>query len=169
MSAIASQITGVWIVYSTVCSGADNKQKHQNSASLAFVKGISRWPVNSSHKGLVTRKMSSSRQSWKGRIPVRAVKDIDIKIKTFCFRGWVAMSWNFRWHQNSSLIWNLSCYQSSSLNNVHKFQNTLRFYSGNAFENVLKVSAILCCLRVGYNAKDSERGMGAFKKTSMSS
>ena len=36
--------------------GADQK-KHQSSASLAFVRGIHRWPVNSPHKGPVTRKM----------------------------------------------------------------------------------------------------------------
>ena len=55
MSAMASQITGVF-VYSTVCSGRDLR-KHQSSASLAFVRGIHRWPVNSPHKGPVTRKM----------------------------------------------------------------------------------------------------------------
>ena len=38
MSARASQITCVWIVYSTVC------------------EGNSRWPMNSPHKGPVTRK-----------------------------------------------------------------------------------------------------------------
>ena len=31
--------------------------KYQNSASLAFVWGIDRWPVNCPHKGPVTRKM----------------------------------------------------------------------------------------------------------------
>ena len=31
--------------------------KHQRSASLAFVRGIHRWPVNSPHKWPVTRKM----------------------------------------------------------------------------------------------------------------
>ena len=56
MSAIVSQITGASIVYSAVCSGADQR-KHQSSASLAFVRGIDQWPVNSSHKGPVTRKM----------------------------------------------------------------------------------------------------------------
>ena len=56
MSPMASQITGVSIVYSTVCSGADQR-KHQSSASLAFVRGIHRSPVNSPHKGPVTRKM----------------------------------------------------------------------------------------------------------------
>ena len=47
---MASQITGVSIVCSSVSSGAD-KRKHQSSASLAFVWGIHRWPVNSPHKG----------------------------------------------------------------------------------------------------------------------
>ena len=56
MSATASQITGVTIVYSAVCSGVD-QTKHQSPASLAFVRGIHRWPVNSPHKGPVTRKM----------------------------------------------------------------------------------------------------------------
>ena len=51
---MASQITGVSMVCSTVCSGADQR-KHQSSASLAFVRGIYRWPVNSPHKGPVTR------------------------------------------------------------------------------------------------------------------
>ena len=53
---IASQITSLTIVYSTVYSDAD-QGKHQSSASLAFVRGIHRWPVNSPHKGPVTRKM----------------------------------------------------------------------------------------------------------------
>ena len=50
MSAMASQITSLTIVYSSVSLGAD-KKKHQNSASLAFVWGIRRRPVNSPHKG----------------------------------------------------------------------------------------------------------------------
>ena len=54
MSAMASQIICVLIVYSTVWSGADQR-KHQSSASLAFVRGIHRWHVNSPHKGPVTR------------------------------------------------------------------------------------------------------------------
>ena len=40
----------------TFYSGAD-QIKHQSSASLAFVRGIHRWPVNSPHKGPVMRKM----------------------------------------------------------------------------------------------------------------
>ena len=56
MSAMASQITRLTIVYSTVYSGADQR-KHQSSGSLAFVRGINRWQVNSPHKGPVTWKM----------------------------------------------------------------------------------------------------------------
>ena len=55
MSAMAYQITGVSIVCSTVCPGAD-QGKYQRSASLASVRGIHRWPADSPHKGSVTRK-----------------------------------------------------------------------------------------------------------------
>ena len=58
MGTMASQITSLTIVYSTVYSGAD-QSKHQNSASLAFARGIHRGPVNSTHKWPVTRKMFS--------------------------------------------------------------------------------------------------------------
>ena len=56
MDAMASQITSLTTVYSTVDSGA-HQRKYQSSASLAFVRGIHRWPVNSLHKWPVTQKM----------------------------------------------------------------------------------------------------------------
>ena len=56
MGAMAYQITSLTIVYSTVYLGVDQR-KHQSSASLAFVRGIHRSPVNSPHKWPVTRKM----------------------------------------------------------------------------------------------------------------
>ena len=52
--AIASQITSLTIAYSNVYSGADQR-KHQSSASLAFVRGIHRGPVDAPHKWPVTR------------------------------------------------------------------------------------------------------------------
>ena len=53
MSAIASQITGLMIIYSAVYSGADQR-KHQSSSSLAFLRGmIGEFP----HKCPVTRNM----------------------------------------------------------------------------------------------------------------
>ena len=56
MSAMASQIASLDIVYSTVYSGADQR-KHQSSASLAIGRGIHWWPVNSTRKWPVTWKM----------------------------------------------------------------------------------------------------------------
>ena len=56
MGAMASQITSLTVVYSTVYSDADQR-KHQSSASLGFVCGIHRWPVNSPHKWPVRRKL----------------------------------------------------------------------------------------------------------------
>ena len=56
MGVIASQITSLTIVYSTVYSDADQR-KHQSSASLTFVWGIHRGPVNSLHKWPAMRKM----------------------------------------------------------------------------------------------------------------
>ena len=56
MSAMSSPICSFTMVYSTVYSSADQR-KHQSSVSLAFVRGIHRWPANSPHKRPVTRKL----------------------------------------------------------------------------------------------------------------
>ena len=56
MGAMASQITSLTIVYYRLFK-AQIQKKHPSSASLAFVMGIHRWPVNSPHKGPVARKM----------------------------------------------------------------------------------------------------------------
>ena len=63
--------------------GAD-QSKHQSSKSLAFMRGIHRWPVNSPHKGPVTRKMLFW---WSHRVTYMVihnlVKHADI-ISAFC-------------------------------------------------------------------------------------
>ena len=73
MGTMASQMTSLTFVYSTVYSGADQR-KHQSSASLVFVRGIHRGPVNSPHKWPVTRKMfpfdDVIMNSFEDRIPV---------------------------------------------------------------------------------------------------
>ena len=56
MGAMASQITSLTFIYSTVYSDTDQR-KHQCGASLAFVRGIHRGPVNPPHKWPITRKM----------------------------------------------------------------------------------------------------------------
>ena len=66
MGAMVSQITSLMIVYLTVYSDPDQR-KHQSSASLAFVWGIHRWPVNSPHKWPITRKcfhLMTASWSW---------------------------------------------------------------------------------------------------------
>ena len=57
MGTMVSQITSLTTVYSRIHSGTDHR-KHQSSASLAFVRGIHRWPLNSTHKWPVTRKIA---------------------------------------------------------------------------------------------------------------
>ena len=52
---MASQITSLTMVYSTVYSG-DDQRKNQCPASLAFVRGSHRWPIINPHKWPVTRK-----------------------------------------------------------------------------------------------------------------
>ena len=58
MSRVVSQITAVSIVYSIICSSAD-QIKHQSSASPTFVRGIHRWPEDSPYKGPVRRNFIS--------------------------------------------------------------------------------------------------------------
>ena len=55
-STMASQITGISIVCSNVCSEA-YQTKHESSLALAFVRGIHRSPVVSPNKLPVTRRM----------------------------------------------------------------------------------------------------------------
>ena len=76
MSAMASHIASVTIVYSTVYSGAD-RRKHQSSASLAFVQGIHRWPANSAHKGPVTRKLLPFDDVIMSKVTLKDVDEID--------------------------------------------------------------------------------------------
>ena len=55
MSLMASQITSLTIVYSTVYSRL--RSNKTSKLRVTGLRGIHRWPLNSSHKGPVTRKM----------------------------------------------------------------------------------------------------------------
>ena len=96
MNAMASQIISLTIVCLTVYSGADQR-KHQSSASLAFVWGIHLWPVNSPHKGPVTRKyfysMTSScwdvQQAVINRWTPLVANWNTLKVK-YCNLGWIS-------------------------------------------------------------------------------
>ena len=74
---------------------AQIKKKHKSSASLAFMRGIHRWPVNSSHKGPVKRKMfpfddvimTRNCRSWSNnvRIPLTPTANIRMACVTLSF------------------------------------------------------------------------------------
>ena len=91
MSAMASQSTGVSIVCLTVCLGADQR-KHQSSASLAFVREIHRWPVDSPHRGPVTRKMFPFDDVIRGNEMFHIVWFIDISHGIIWYKS--SVRWN---------------------------------------------------------------------------
>ena len=69
---------------SNVYSRADQR-KHQRSASLAFVRGIHRWSVNSPHKWLVTRKENVSIW-WRHRVVFDACMVAMCSLLIECFQ-----------------------------------------------------------------------------------
>ena len=89
MTTMVSQITSLAIVYSIVYSVA-NQRKHQSSVSLAFVRRIHRWPVNSSHKRPVTRKMFP-------------FDDVIMRSTPF-FQKWLTKSGEIAWHFKNDVI-----------------------------------------------------------------
>ena len=92
---MASQITSLTIVYSIVYSGTDQR-KHQSSASLAFVRGIHRGPVNSPHRGPV-----NSPHKW----PVtRKIFPFDDVILTSSFSQITKRHWKV-WQVSGLCVW----------------------------------------------------------------
>ena len=101
MGTMASQITSLTIVYSTVYSGGDQR-KYQSSVSLAFVRGIHRWPVNSPHKWSVTRK----RFPFDDVIMIQLLCNISRRCKSLRWSSAAAMLstppvWILEWDSNS--------------------------------------------------------------------
>ena len=119
MIAMASQITSLTIVYTSVYPGVD-QIKHQSSALLAFVRGIHRWPVNSPHKGPVTRKMlpfddvimSGPFMDLK---PGDILKTVHSNLSSSLIMAWVASRWvtkehiDDKWTLGHVMAW---CYQA---------------------------------------------------------
>ena len=75
MGAVASQITSLAVVYSTIYSGADQR-KHQSSASLTILRGIYRWPVNSLHNASIWWRHHVGLLDWYPLILVKSVQFI---------------------------------------------------------------------------------------------
>ena len=113
MGAIASPITSLTIVYSTVYSGADQR-KHQSSASQAFVREIHRASVNSPHKGPVTRKMFHlMTSSCSEPLILNMDNDISAYFHAYLWRSsilWVAFSKCIFWHFTEMIAYFTSMY-----------------------------------------------------------
>ena len=108
MSAMASQITCVSIVCSAVCSGA-GQRKHQSSASLAFVRGIQWWPVDSPHKGPVTQKMFPFDDVIVKWYKISIHELIDIDLQPQCVKVWISLPLeSITKHQHVCKILNVS-------------------------------------------------------------
>ena len=104
MSTMASQNTSLMIVYSTIYSDTDQR-KHQNSTSLAFVRGIHRWPVNSPHKRPVTQKIFP----FDDVIMLSPNMQDDFEKKNI-----MQISWHFCIISGCASIWNLSSWKTRS-------------------------------------------------------
>ena len=122
MGVMASQITGLTSVYSNVYSGADQR-KHQSSASLAFVRGIHWWPVNSPHKWPVTRKM----------FPFDDVIMCQFDLLK-----------NIQWYSNKnhkkinleSLFANIACTMTAICSDPYILNLSIRFFNRHFFKNI---------------------------------
>ena len=105
MGAIASQITSLTIVYSTVYSDEDQR-KHQSSASLAFVRGIHRGPVNS---------------------PTQMASNAEIVLMTSSwFKIWHSQMKSFRWNRRRVKeqvykTYVITCNVKSSISSCHGY------------------------------------------------
>ena len=129
MGTMMSQITSLMIFYSTVYSGVDQR-KHQSSASLAFMRGIHRGPVNSPHKWPVTRKMfpfddvimmCQVNMSDDGKVHRYLTPRKHNKVQTVHI-----------FHRMNGLVANDHWYHSSELSNISKIVSNLTLW--NRFE-----------------------------------
>ena len=129
MNTMASKITSLTIVYSIVYSGVDQR-KHQSSASLAFVSGIHRWPVNSPHNGPVTLKVFPFDDVIM-RIIMQTVMDIHLLYRiyvTWIFRQWCILRISLKCISNDQINAKLALVQKLTLVIVQ-----LLFSEGNTF------------------------------------
>ena len=89
MGTVASQITSLTIVYTTVYSDADQR-KHQSSASLAFVWGIHRVRWSPRTKGQLRGKcFHLMTSSW-----YQGFHGITLKILVICKNNWQVITKN---------------------------------------------------------------------------
>ena len=133
MGEMTYQITSLTIVYSIVYSDADQR-KYQSSASLAFVRGIHRGPVNSPHKWPVKRKM----------FPFDDVIMIkEISLSSVAFRAWIShplKPWNIIIHKqkNTHISIKKIYFQEKFINDQTEIANTFNDFFINIGPNLTK-------------------------------
>ena len=150
MGAMASQITSLTIVYSTVYSGADQR-KHQSSMSLVFVRGIHRWPVNSPHKWPVARKMSPFDDVI---MPIIMQDAKAFMLKNIIYRKVQSRKWLMK--TSTKHIKQLSC--AIQISNVFHHRNNLELikqYNNDAVASILIFRQSLCIRRQHGEEMDS--------------
>ena len=116
MSMMTSQITSLTIVYSIVYSGLVQR-KHESSTSLAFVWGIHRWPVNSQHKGPVTRKMFPFDDVMLNFYTIPSILILNFTL--VIMQSHVVMQFSIAWYS-----WHQSC---------HKIRSHIQFWTYKTF------------------------------------
>ena len=187
---MASQITSLAIVYLTGNSGA-GQRKYQSSASLAFVQGIHRWPVNSPHKWPVTRKIFPFDdviiESWKYSTHCQSCK---------YSTDWLSTDYDWLWILTHLLIYcsiqnlsiltisrqntlSLGCYTSirimSSDDSTHSRQSKIiqlysqwaviyeqQFLMTSSNGNIFRVTGLLCAEFTGPHTKPVTRSFDVF-------
>ena len=156
MGTIASQITSLAIVYSTVYSGADQR-KHQSSASLAFVREIHRWRVNFPHKRPVTRKMFQfndvimkwHQSSWRSQPDMYVMLVVDQHTLCLTLKGKFIFSLSNVW-SSPNLRHGCILYIGTNYKvPIERLGNT--FGKNGNFQVVLKVSHLNYDLSVPWN------------------
>ena len=116
MRSMTSPITGVSIVYSTY-----------SSTSLALVKEIQWWPVDSPHKRPVTRKMMTSYCAWRDLVRSRALRELDESDYNVFWRDRTLCDSCRGDHKNSSLS---NCQNVQFWNFISIILVTLFYYMG---------------------------------------
>ena len=150
MTTIASQITSLAVVYSTVYSDADQR-KHQSSASLAFVWGIhrDRWIPHT--KGQLRRKcFHLMTSSWNARPKngglFNSLRSRDAYMRQLINHHWFRL-WLVAWPVPSHYLnqrWNIVNWTLGNKLQWNPNRNSDHFIQENAFENVVcETAAIL--------------------------
>ena len=159
ISATAPQIIGVLVVCSAVCSGA-NQQEYQRPTSLAFVRGIHRWPVNSPHKGPVTWKRFPFDDVTMYLVQI-IVSEINYRVKTIQFivsdinnRVKITMKIFTRALQNASLQITSNAIHIISFPTINHFQSAVKVWKFSEINHLWQDSSPAWLLSQGITAMD---------------